>query len=107
VPQSIGPLSQIPPGEGRIFVVDGVSIAVFHTRSGNVYATQAYCPHRAGPLADGLIDDATVVCPLHDRIFSLASGEGIGNDCALAVYPASILDNQIHVETKKVHVDAE
>jgi nitrite reductase (NADH) small subunit len=100
----LGPVSQVPPGEGRIFVVDGLSIAVFHTRSGGVYATQAYCPHRGGPLADGLIDEATVVCPLHDRIFSLASGQGIGNECALAVYPASVLDGQIQIEARYVEV---
>jgi nitrite reductase (NADH) small subunit len=94
----IGPITQIPPGEGRGFIVDDVEIAVFHTRSGAVFATQAHCPHRGGPLADGLIDDTTVVCPLHDRIYALATGEGIGNDCKLAVYSARIIDNQILVE---------
>jgi len=94
----LGPLSQIPPGEGRNFLVAGVEIAVFHSRDGRVYATQAQCPHRGGPLADGLTDGATVVCPLHDRIFSLASGEGIGNACAIAVYPSRISGASIHVD---------
>ncbi len=94
----LGPVSQVPPGEGRSFIVNGVGIAVFHTRSGNIRATQAYCPHRGGPLADGLTDDSTVVCPLHDRVYAFASGEGVGNDCALRVYPARVLDDQIVVE---------
>jgi nitrite reductase (NADH) small subunit len=102
----VAPVSWIPPGEGRIFIVGGVEIAVFHTRGGGVYATQAYCPHRGGPLADGLIDEATVVCPLHDRIFALASGEGIGNDCALAVYPASVVGGEIQVQISESCVAA-
>jgi len=95
VPHVLGPVSQIPPGEGRSFIVDGVDIAVFHTRGGQFFATQAHCPHRGGPLADGLTDDATVVCPLHDRIYALASGEGIGNDCKLAVYLVQVKGDQI------------
>jgi nitrite reductase (NADH) small subunit len=87
---SIGPVAQIPPGEGRNFLVAAQKIAVFHTREGAVFATQAACPHRGGPLADGLIDAVTVVCPLHDRAFAFATGQGIGNDCAIAVYPAHI-----------------
>jgi nitrite reductase (NADH) small subunit len=98
MPHVLGPISQIPAGEGRGFIVDGIDIAVFHTRSGAVFATQAYCPHRGGPLADGLTDDATVVCPLHDRIYAFATGEGIGNDCSLAVYTAKIVDGKILVE---------
>ncbi len=50
----ICPLSEIPPGEGRSFVAGGEKIAVFCTRGGKVYAVQAECPHRGGPLADGL-----------------------------------------------------
>ncbi len=93
----LGPLAQIPPGEGRAFVVGHLDIAVFHTREGNVFATQAQCPHRGGPLADGLTDGATVVCPLHDRIYALGSGEGVGNDCAITVYPAYIRESHIYV----------
>jgi nitrite reductase (NADH) small subunit len=96
---ALGPVSQIPPGEGRNFLVAGLEIAVFHLRDGRIYATQAHCPHRGGPLADGLTDGATVVCPLHDRIFSLASGEGIGNDCTITVYQSSIGDGSIFVDT--------
>ncbi len=94
----LGPVGQIPPGEGRNFVVAGIEIAVFHTREGHVFATQAHCPHKSGPLADGLTDGATVVCPLHDRIFSLSSGEGIGNSCSIAVYPARAAGGEIYVD---------
>jgi len=78
----IGPLDQIPPGEGRTFVVSNESIAVFRTHCGEVYATQATCPHRGGPLADGLLGGAIIHCPLHDRAFDLRSGDGMGSECA-------------------------
>ncbi len=83
---ALGRISQIPPGEGRNFEVDGLRVAVFHTRAGAVHATQAACPHRGGPLADGLTDETTVVCPLHDRIYDFRTGAGLGNDCAIATY---------------------
>ena len=83
----IGHLSQIPQGEGRNFAIGDFRVAVFHTRDGQVFATQADCPHRGGPLADGLTDGATVVCPLHDRIYDFHSGAGLGNECSLRVYP--------------------
>ena len=89
--RAIGQLSQIPMGEGRNFALLGSfgerRVAVFHTRDGRVFATQADCPHRGGPLADGLTGDGTVVCPLHDRMYDLGTGAGIGTECHLAVYP--------------------
>jgi nitrite reductase (NADH) small subunit len=89
----IGPISQIPCGEGRNFEVNGARLAVFRTRSGEVYATQAACPHLGGPLADGLLDAATVVCPLHDRAFDLRTG--IGPDCTITTYAVQIEDGEI------------
>jgi nitrite reductase (NADH) small subunit len=89
----IGPLAAIPPGEGRLFDVGGTQIAVFHGRSGYVYATQASCPHKDGPLADGLIGGTTLICPLHERAFDLRTGAGIGNTDCLRVYPAHISGN--------------
>jgi nitrite reductase (NADH) small subunit len=86
--QVIGRTSEIPPGEGRTFEVDGRRIAVFHTRMGGFFATQADCPHKGGPLADGLIGGTTVVCPLHERSWDLATGvPAADSDCPIAVYP--------------------
>jgi nitrite reductase (NADH) small subunit len=81
-------LSDIPPGEGRLFEIAGRQVAVFHMRSGEVFATQAECPHRGGPLADGLVGGTTLICPLHERSYDLRTGAGIGNEECLAVYPA-------------------
>ena len=83
----IGSLSQIPLGEGRNYEVEGAKIAVFHTRSGAVYATQAYCPHRQGPLADGLVGGSTLMCPFHSWKFNMITGESVMGDCGIEVYP--------------------
>ncbi len=89
----VGDITQIPTGEGRVFVVAGRQIAVFHSHSGEVFATQAECPHLRGPLADGLTGGTTVVCPLHDRAYDLRTGQGLnGEPTRLTVYPASLDD---------------
>lgn len=84
---SLGSIRQIPPGEGRNFEVQGKRIAVFHTRSGEVFATQAECPHRVGPLSDGLVGNATLICPLHAWKFDLRTGEALYGNCGLTTYP--------------------
>ena len=86
----LGPLSQIPPGEGRVFTVAGVEIAVFHTRTGGVHAVQAECPHRRGPLADGLVGGTVVMCPFHSRKFDLTTGAGSLGDCDIRTYPLRV-----------------
>ncbi|MCX4094665.1 Rieske (2Fe-2S) protein [Nocardia sp. alder85J] len=70
----IGSHDDIPPGEGRAYVVEGRQIAVFRLRDGGLRALDAACPHRGGPLADGLLDAGVVVCPLHGHSFDLGTG---------------------------------
>lgn len=90
-PVHLGPVERIPPGEGRVFTVGELRVAVFRTREGGVYATQADCPHRQGPLADGLLGGGVVTCPLHARKWALATGAPVGNDCPpLATYPVAV-----------------
>ncbi len=87
----IGPVERIPLGEGRRVQVGHIPVAVFRTRSGEVYATQALCPHRAGPLADGIVGGGELHCPLHAYKFDLATGASIGNECkALKTYPIEV-----------------
>jgi nitrite reductase [NAD(P)H] small subunit len=86
----LGPVDQIPPGQGRNFQVDGRRVAVFRGRDGCVYATQAACPHRGGPLADGLVGSGTLVCPLHEWRFDLATGQTHNGGCNVDVYPITL-----------------
>jgi nitrite reductase (NADH) small subunit len=76
---ALGPVDDIPVGEGRAYVVDGRQIAVFRLRDGSLRALDAVCPHRGGPLADGLIDRRVVICPLHSLTYDLATGCEVTN----------------------------
>ena len=86
---ALGAVTQIPEGEGRAFRVGDRQIAVFRGREGAVYATQAECPHRQGPLADGLVGGGTLVCPLHEWRFDLATGQALNGSCDLEVFPVT------------------
>lgn len=89
--QNLGPLERIPLGEGRAYRLAGCDVAVFRTRDGAVYAVQAECPHRGGPLADGLVGDGKVLCPLHGQAFDLATGEPVRHACgALRTFGVSV-----------------
>lgn len=83
-------LAEVPKGEGRAFYVAGERVAIFHTRTGQVFATQAECPHKRGPLADGLLGGATLLCPLHSWKFDLTTGEAQGSECRLKTYPVQV-----------------
>ena len=92
----LGSIDRIPPGEGQTFLVAGREIAVFRARGTDaVYATQARCPHKAGLLADGIVGDGKVICPLHSYRFDLATGTALDNGCsALATYRTEITDDR-------------
>jgi nitrite reductase (NADH) small subunit len=70
----------VPPGEGRSVSVNGSPLALFRLETG-WFAVQGSCPHRGGPIADGIAADRSVICPLHERRFDLDSGEPLGHDC--------------------------
>ena len=90
---TLGPVAAIPEGEGRTFEVDGRRLAVFRARDGALFATQADCPHRQGPLADGLLGSGTLICPLHSLKFDLTTGKALNGDCSLQVYPLHLGNN--------------
>ncbi len=91
-PHHLGPVGQIPPGEGREFAVGGRRIAVFRTRDGRIAATDARCPHKGGPLADGIVGRSSVVCPLHARRYGLGDGADADGGCGLTVHPVHVDD---------------
>lgn len=90
---TLGPITAIPEGEGRSFRVGPAHLAVFRARDGALFATQADCPHKRGPLADGLLGSGTLICPLHALKFDLRTGLAQNSDCTLTTYPARLSDS--------------
>jgi nitrite reductase (NADH) small subunit len=97
----VGILEEIPVGEGRAFAVNGTQIAVYRLRDGSLRALGAVCPHKGGPLADGLMDGRVVVCPLHGHTYDLTTGIEVGGGDAVCAYAVTCADDgTILVETR-------
>src|SRR5207248_9910755 len=85
-------------GEGRAVTIAGRRIALFRTREG-WYALDNACPHLGGPLADGLLAERSVICPLHERRFDLRSGEALSVDgCGAIAHRVVVLDGSVYVQ---------
>jgi len=77
----IGPVSQLPAlGARTLPVQGGYEIAIFRTANGSVYALVNKCPHKQGPLSQGIVHDTSVTCPLHNWRISLITGQALGED---------------------------
>jgi len=88
--------SDIPFGEGRGITLDGRRIALFHAASG-WYALDAACPHLGGPLADGLVADRRVICPLHERAFDLETGAPAAPGEGVCAHSVSVTGDEVWV----------
>jgi len=98
----VGKVDEIPVGEGRAYPVYGTPVAVYRLRDGTLRALAAVCPHKGGPLADGLIDGRVVVCPLHGHTYDLATGAELAADgTAVCAYDVTAdEEGTIRVETR-------
>ena len=92
----IAAVTDIPKLGSRVVKTDTVDIAVFRTASDEVFALKDECPHRKGPLSQGIVHDRTVTCPLHNWKIDLASGEAKAPDegCARN-YPVKVENGRV------------
>lgn len=89
---------ELPVGLGRAFEVGGVPLAVFRARTGEVYAVANACPHKGGPLADGMLIGSQVVCPLHAYRYHGTTGEcDQAGACDVEAFPAEVRDGTVFV----------
>ena len=73
-------LEDIPRLGSRTLETDTLKIAVFRTSTDQVFAVRDACPHKQGPLSQGIVAGNTVTCPLHNWKIDLATGEVLGPD---------------------------
>jgi nitrite reductase (NADH) small subunit len=76
----IGVDADIPARGARRFQIGDTPVAVFRTGDGALFALVDRCPHKGGPLSEGIVHGRTVACPLHNWNISLESGEAQGAD---------------------------
>jgi nitrite reductase (NADH) small subunit len=77
---AIGSLSDIPRRGARCVNTPTGRIAVFRTAEDSVFAIEDKCPHKGGPLSQGIVHGAAVTCPLHNWVISLETGKALGAD---------------------------
>jgi nitrite reductase (NADH) small subunit len=76
----IAKLDDVPRLGARVLETATVRIAVFRTAADQVFALKDECPHRKGPLSQGIVHDTTVTCPLHNWKIDLTSGQAKAPD---------------------------
>ena len=94
----LGNISAVPRRGARCVNTPGGKIAVFRTAEDQIFAIENRCPHKGGPLSEGIVHGASVTCPLHNWVFDLATGEAQGADeGSVRTYPVKVEDGVIFI----------
>ena len=89
----VGAVEDIPRLGARVVALPGRRIALFRTRDDRVFALEDRCPHRGGPLSQGIVHGDRVTCPLHGWTIQLESGEAVAPDRGCAPRLAVAVEN--------------
>jgi nitrite reductase (NADH) small subunit len=76
----IGTIEDIPRRGARCVNTPQGKIGVFRTADDRIFAIEDHCPHRGGPLSQGIVHGTAVTCPLHNWVISLETGAALGAD---------------------------
>jgi nitrite reductase (NADH) small subunit len=87
----VGAVTDVPRRGARRVSTPRGDIAIFRTGDGEVFALRDQCPHKRGPLSQGIVHGRTVTCPLHAWNIDLATGEPTGADAGKGCTPTVAL----------------
>jgi nitrite reductase (NADH) small subunit len=76
----VGTVGEIPRMGARVVVTPRGNVAVFRTAGDQIFALDDRCPHKGGPLSQGIVHGVSVTCPLHNWVISLDTGEAAAPD---------------------------
>ncbi len=98
----IGSLDDIPRQGARTIETPRGAIAVFRTLTDEVFALRDRCPHKGGPLSQGIVHGKHVTCPLHTWVIELDSGRALAPDIGCAKrFHVEVRDGQVALEITK------
>ena len=92
----IARMEDLPRSGARTLDTPQGPVAVFRTSGDEVFALVNRCPHRGGPLSEGIVAGKVVVCPLHNWIIDLESGDAVAPDkgCTPSI-PVKVVDGAV------------
>src|SRR3954463_7910119 len=76
----VGALDDVPSLGARVVKTARGDVAVFRTAEDDVFAVFDRCPHKGGPLSQGIVHGRAVACPLHNWVIDIATGEAAAPD---------------------------
>lgn len=95
----IGALEDVPRRGARLIKTAMGCVAVFRTDDDRVFALDNACPHKQGPLSEGIVHGAAVTCPLHNWVISLETGQVQGPDEGqVATFEVQVQGDRIVIE---------
>ena len=95
----IGALDAVPRRGARVVKTGQGCVAVFRTIDDRVFALEDHCPHKGGPLSQGIVHGTSVTCPLHNWVLSLETGEAQGADEGRALaFPLRVVEGRILID---------
>jgi nitrite reductase (NADH) small subunit len=104
----VGRVEDIRTLGARVVKTARGDIAVFRTAGNEIFALEDRCPHKGGPISQGIVHGKAVACPLHNWNIDLVSGEVLGpdNGCSRVV-PVAVKNSEIHlyIEAKATGTD--
>lgn len=99
----IAGLSDIPKRGARVVKTTLGCVAIFRTDDDRVYAIDDTCPHKKGPLSEGIVHGASVTCPLHNWVFDLETGMAQGEDVGQVVtFETKVLNGRILLDASRL-----
>lgn len=99
----IGSLADIPVQGARVVKTRFGCVAIFRTADDQVFALDDRCPHKGGPLSEGIVHGTSVTCPLHNWVFDMATGEAQGADSGqINTYPVRVDAGRIVLDASRL-----
>ena len=103
----IGSLDDIPAQGARLVKTAQGCVAVFRTADDRVFALEDRCPHKGGPLSEGIVHGTSVTCPLHNWVFDMNTGQAQGADQGIVrTYPVKVQGGRILIDASLIRRSA-
>ena len=94
----IGKVEDIPRLGARVVNTPQGDIGIFRTADNEIFALRDRCPHKGGPLSQGIVHGKRVTCPLHNWNIELSTGEVVAPDVGCsATYPVQVKNGMVYL----------